>query len=165
MGFPTQGYWSRLPFPFSRDWIHVYCLAGEFFTTEPLGKPKEGISMISKWASLVAQLVNNLPVMQETWVWFLGWEDLLEKEMATHSSTLGWRISWKEDPGGATVHGVTKSWTWLSDIRIPRSTWGSTLGKSSEVAVFIFGTPSSSEDVPSCLTELSTERCVQLGCD
>ena len=44
------------------------------------------------WASLVAKLVKNLPVMQETWVQSLGWEDLPEKEMATHSSIYAWRI-------------------------------------------------------------------------
>ena len=49
---------------------------------------------------LVAQLVKNLPAMQETRVRSLGWEDPLEKEMATHSSTLAWRISWTEEPGG-----------------------------------------------------------------
>ena len=46
------------------------------------------------WASLVAQLVKNLPAMWETWVQSLGWEDLLEKGKATHSSTLAWRIPW-----------------------------------------------------------------------
>ena len=50
-------------------------------------------------ASLVAQLVKNLPAMQETWVRFLGWEDSLEKEMATHSHILAWRIPWTEEPG------------------------------------------------------------------
>ena len=45
-------------------------------------------------ASLVAQLVKNPPAMWETWVPSLGWEDPLEKEMATHSSILGWRIPW-----------------------------------------------------------------------
>ena len=50
-------------------------------------------------ASLVAQLVKNLPAMQETWVRFLGWEDPLEEEMATHSSILAWRIPWTEEPG------------------------------------------------------------------
>ena len=44
------------------------------------------------WASLVAQLVKNMPAMQETWVRSLGWEDLLEEGMATHSSILAWRI-------------------------------------------------------------------------
>ena len=51
-----------------------------------------------KWALLVAQMVKHLPAMQETWVQFLGWEDLLEKEMATHFSTLAWRIPWMEEP-------------------------------------------------------------------
>ena len=46
------------------------------------------------FASLVAQLVKNLPVMRETWVRSLGWEDPLEKEKATHSSILAWRIPW-----------------------------------------------------------------------
>ena len=45
-------------------------------------------------SSLVAQLVMNLPAMQETWVQSLGWEDPLEKGMATHSSILAWRIPW-----------------------------------------------------------------------
>ena len=46
------------------------------------------------WAYLVAQLIKNLTVMWETWVPSLGWEDPLEKGMATHSSILGWRIPW-----------------------------------------------------------------------
>ena len=50
-------------------------------------------------ASLVAQRLKCLPAMQETWVRSLGWEDPLEKEMATHSSTLAWEIPWMEDPG------------------------------------------------------------------
>ena len=50
--------------------------------------------------SLVVQMVKNIPVMQESWVWSLGWEDPLEKEMATHSSILAWRIPWTEEPGG-----------------------------------------------------------------
>ena len=50
--------------------------------------------------SFVAQLVKNPLAVQETWVWFLGWEDPLEKEMATHSSVLAWRIPWTEEPGG-----------------------------------------------------------------
>ena len=48
---------------------------------------------------LVAQLVKNLPAMQETWVPSLGWEDPLEKEMATHSIILAWKIPWTEGPG------------------------------------------------------------------
>ena len=50
-------------------------------------------------ASLVAQSVQNLPAMRETWVRFLGWEDPLEEGMATHFSILAWRIPWTGDPG------------------------------------------------------------------
>ena len=48
----------------------------------------------------MAQTVKRLPTMWETWVQSLGWEDLLEKEMATHSSILAWKIPWMEEPGG-----------------------------------------------------------------
>ena len=58
-------------------------------TGEGIGYPPQ-----DSWASLVAQLVKNLPTMQETWVRSLGWEDSLEKGKATHSSTLAWRIPW-----------------------------------------------------------------------
>ena len=50
-------------------------------------------------ASLVAQMVNNPPAIQETWVQSLGWEDPLEKGMVTHSSILAWIIPWTEEPG------------------------------------------------------------------
>ena len=64
---------------------------------------------------MVAPTVENLPAMQETWVLSLGWEDLLEKGMATYSSILAWRIPWTEEHGGlCTVHGVSKSQTQLS---------------------------------------------------
>ena len=62
-------------------------------------------------SKLTAQIVKNLPAMQETRVRSLGWEDLLEKEMETHSNILAWRIPWTEEPGGATVHGVTECLT------------------------------------------------------
>ena len=51
-------------------------------------------------ASLVAESVKNLPAVQETRAQSLGWEDPLEKEMATHSSILAWKITWTEEPGG-----------------------------------------------------------------
>ena len=54
----------------------------------------------SPGASLVVQLVNNLPAVQETQVWFQGWDDPLEKEMAAYSSILTWKILWTEEPGG-----------------------------------------------------------------
>ena len=53
-----------------------------------------GYQLQYTWASLVAQLVKNLPAMWETWVQSLGWEDPLEKGKATHSSILAWRIPW-----------------------------------------------------------------------
>ena len=66
---------------------------------------------------MVAQMVKNLPAMQEAWVLSLGWEDPLEKGMATHSSILAWRIPQTEEPGRlcGQVHVVAKSQTWLSD--------------------------------------------------
>ena len=68
----------------------------------------------------VAQLLKNLPSMKETWVRSLGWEDPLEKEMATHSSILAWRIPWMEEPGGLQSTGsqrVGHDWaTSLSDF-------------------------------------------------
>ena len=67
------------------------------------------------WASLVAQMVKNPPALQEIWVQSLSQEDLLEKEMATHSCILAWRIPM--DIGGlqATLYGAAKSQTRLSD--------------------------------------------------
>ena len=61
-------------------------------------------------------MVKCLPAMRETWVLSLGWEDPLEKEMATHSSTLAWKIPWTEKPGRLQSHGVAKSQTRLSDF-------------------------------------------------
>ena len=66
------------------------------------------------WASLVAPTVKNLPVMTQDWVGFLGWEDPLEKGMATHPSILAWRIPWTEEPGGLQSMGsqrVGHDWT------------------------------------------------------
>ena len=55
--------------------------------------------------SLVAQLVKNLPAIRETWIQSLDWEDPLEKEMATHSSTLAWKIPWMKEPGRLQTMG------------------------------------------------------------
>ena len=60
-------------------------------------------------------MVKNLPAFQETWVQSLGQEDTLETGMTTHSSILAWRIPWTEEPGRATIHGMVKSWTRLSN--------------------------------------------------
>ena len=68
------------------------------------------------WASLVAQMVKNLPAMWDTHVRSLGQEDPLEKGMATHSSVLACSILWTEEPGGLyIVHVFAKSQTQLSD--------------------------------------------------
>ena len=71
--------------------------------------------MLGRWASLVAQLVKNLPVMRETWVRSLGWEDPLETGMATHSSVPAWRILWTEKPRGLQSMGSQKSQARLRD--------------------------------------------------
>ena len=63
------------------------------------------------WVSLVAQTVKNLPAMREAWLQSQGWEGPLKEGMATHSSTLAWRIPMNRVAWLATVHGVTKSQT------------------------------------------------------
>ena len=73
------------------------CNAGDPSLIPESGRsPGEGIGYPRQysWASLIAQLAMNLPAMRETWVQSLGWEDLLEKGKATHSSILAWRIPW-----------------------------------------------------------------------
>ena len=63
----------------------------------------------------MAELVENPPAMEGTWLRSLGWEDPLEKGKAAHSRILAWRIPWTEEPG-ATVHGVVKSRTQLKRL-------------------------------------------------
>ena len=63
----------------------------------------------------MAWLVKNLPAMWETQIWSLGWEDALEKELATHASMLAWEIPWTEEPGRLKSMGSQKSQTWFSD--------------------------------------------------
>ena len=73
------------------------CNAGDSGSICGLGRSsREGLRypLQYSWASLVAQLVKNLPAMRETWVRSLGWDDPLEKRKATHSSILAWRIPW-----------------------------------------------------------------------
>ena len=67
------------------------------------------------WASLVAQMVKNLPAMLETSVQFLGWEDPSEEGKATHSSILAWKIPMDRGAWQATAHGVVKSQTRLNN--------------------------------------------------
>ena len=83
-------YYSSTTRVFVVDWI---CKCGT------LALDDEGANW-KCWASLVAQMVKNLPTVQETQLLSLGVEDPLEQRMATHSSTLAWRIPWTEDPMG-----------------------------------------------------------------
>ena len=70
----------------------------------------------SWWWSLVAQWVRSLPALWESCVWSLGWEDPLEKEVATHSSILAWRIPWTEKPGGLQSMGSQRAGhDWVTD--------------------------------------------------
>ena len=64
---------------------------------------------------MAPKVKKNLPAMWETGLRFLGWEDALEKVMATHSSILAWRIPWTEEPGRPTVRGVAMRPTGLND--------------------------------------------------
>ena len=88
---------STLGFPGSSAGKESACNAGNSSSIPGSGRsPGEGncYPLQYSWASLVAHLVKNLPAMQETWVWSLGWNDPLEKGTATHSSILALRISW-----------------------------------------------------------------------
>ena len=94
-GIFQAGIWSRLPIPSPGHLPNLGIepaipgspvLARGFFTTVPPGMP-------------LYFVVKRLPEMRETWVQSLGWEDLLEKEMTTHSSILAWKIPWTEEPG------------------------------------------------------------------
>ena len=67
---------------------------------------QEAFKSYYKSREMVAQMVKNLSAVQETQVWSLGWEGLLEKEMATHSSILAWRIPWTEEPGRLQYRGL-----------------------------------------------------------
>ena len=104
MGFSRQECWSGLPFPppgdlppgIKSESLMSPALAGGFFTTSATWE----ISTYKQAkASLVAQMVKRLPTMWQTQVQSLGWEDPLEKEMATHSSALAWKIPWTKEPG------------------------------------------------------------------
>ena len=75
---------------------------------------QEGDDIYISRASLVTQTGKNPPAMKETWVRPLGWEDSLEEVMATHSSTLAWKIPMDRGAWRAAVHGVTKSQTQLN---------------------------------------------------
>ena len=95
-----ENFCQRLPgkgFPGSSAGKESACSAGDPGLISGSGRsPGEGIGypLQYPWACLVAQMVKNPPTMWETWVWFLGQEDSLEKGKATQSSILAWRIPW-----------------------------------------------------------------------
>ena len=103
--FTIARTWKQPRCPSADEWIRKlwYIYTMEYYSAI---KKNTFESVLMRWrASPVPQRVKNLPAMQETWVRFLGWEDPLEKEMATHSSILAWRIPWMEEPGGLQSMG------------------------------------------------------------
>ena len=96
------------------------------FTDLPLLSLNGSFAKPTESVSPVAQLVTNLPAMQETWVWSLGWEDPLEEGMATHSSILTWRNPMDRGPGGLQSMGLqrvghnwaTNTFTFTVSVRI-----------------------------------------------
>ena len=77
-------------------------------------------------------MVKHLPTTRETWVWSLGWEDLLEKETATHSSILAWKIPWMEEPGRLQSMGsqrIGHDWAACTFTHLVRGFPGGTSGK------------------------------------
>ena len=93
MGFSRQEYWSGVPLP--SPILSTYSAKMKNLIWGKLIK-----SVLIGLLSLVAQMVKNLTAIRETLVGSLGWEDLLEKGMAIHSSILAWRIPWTEELGG-----------------------------------------------------------------
>ena len=103
-----------MDFPGGSEGKESACNAGDPGLIPGLGRSVgEGIGypLQYSWAFLVAQLVKNLPAMQETLVRFLGQEYPLEDDIPIHSSIYAWRISVDRGSWRTTVHGVTKSWT------------------------------------------------------
>ena len=117
ISYDTTYVWN-LGFPGSSAGKDSTCNAGDLGLIPGSGScPGEGIGhpLQYSWAFLVVQMVKNPPAMWETWVWSLSWEDPLEEGIATHSSILAWRIPMDRGAWRATVYGVTKSQSQLSD--------------------------------------------------
>ena len=108
--------WRREQLPTPVFW------PGEFHELySPWGhKESDTTEWLSLWPSLVAKMVKHPPVMQETWVQSLGREDPLEKEMATHSIILAWRIPWMGEPGGLQSMGLQRvGHNWATNTHTP----------------------------------------------
>ena len=82
-----------------REILQDVVVVHKIFSEKKKKRFNSGASLPLFWVSLLPQMVKNLPTMQETWGWSLDQEDLLKNGMATHSSTLAWRIPWTEEPG------------------------------------------------------------------
>ena len=88
--------------------------------------------------SLVAQMVKHLPAMPETWVQSLGQEDPLEKEMATHSSTLAWKIPWREEPGRLQSMESQRVWhDWVTSLLLTSWSFSFSISLSNEYSGLI----------------------------
>ena len=118
---PWRREWLPTPiflgFPGGSAGKESACNAGDPSSIPGSGRPPgegNGYPLQYSWASLVAQLVKNLPAMQETWVWSLGWKDPLEKGTATLSSILAWRIPWTVESIG--LQRVGNDWVTFTFI-------------------------------------------------
>ena len=88
------------------DWVDAICVKA----------PEVVLLCDGFYFHLVVQMIKNSPAMQEIWIWSLGWEDPLDKWMATHSSILAWRIPWTEEPGGLKSMGLQRvGHDWVTD--------------------------------------------------
>ena len=99
--------------------LHVCSVTSDSMDCSSLGSSVHGITLarILEWVAISfsrgsgfpgSSALQRLPAMRETWVWSLGQEDPLEKEMETHSSILAWRIPWMEEPGGLQYTGLQR---------------------------------------------------------
>ena len=118
---PTDTVWqhlaSSLASHFRAPPISVHCICD--LQSKNLWLGGDGGDLQPFWASLVAQLVGNLPAVQETQVQSLCWEDLLEKGMATHSNILAWRIPWTKEPGGlVSIETWRVGHDWVTNIAL-----------------------------------------------
>ena len=105
---------STIKIDFSSGTSHATPLKRTFLSQSSKGLIARGWSPCTCRHLWWNQMVKNSPAMQETQVWPLGWEDPLEKEMATHSSILAWRIPWTEEPGWLWSMGSQETTEWLT---------------------------------------------------
>ena len=127
----SQGDWgfhgsSVIKTPsFQHGGVWVWSLVWELLWGEAKKPPKK------QFRTSMAQMVKNLPAIRETQFWSLGWEDPLEKAMATYSGILAWRIPWTEEPGGLQSMGSQRFWhDWETTLSFREITWVTHLWRS-----------------------------------